>query len=273
VTYTDNLTSTQHVLTLMRVDDPAALPLSNDATTDPNDKVVGLDFSGGMASVLAQIAAALGTSSLQFSNPAGNTLRILDDGGFNRVDVNAVSANVTVTSLAGGTVEIPFFLDASTPYSGAISASGPQSAGFAQRIAVNASLLADPTRLVVFNTSPLTATGDPTRPNFLLDRLNTESLSFSPKSGIGSNVSPFNGTMLSFMRQVISHQGDAAESAAHLSQGQAFVFESLQQRFSEAAGVNIDAELANLLALQNSYAANARVMSVVKEMLDTLLRV
>jgi len=89
----------------------------------------------------------------------------------------------------------------------------------------------------------------------------------------GSTTSPFNGTMLSFMRQVISQQGDAAESAAHLSQGQAFVFESLQQRFNEGAGVNIDAELANLLALQNSYAANARVMSAVKEMLDTLLRI
>jgi flagellar hook-associated protein 1 len=46
----------------------------------------------------------------------------------------------------------------------------------------------------------------------------------------------------------------------------------LQQRFNSSAGVNIDQEMANLLNLQNSYAANARVLSVVKQMLDTLMQ-
>ncbi len=53
----------------MRVDDPDALPLSASATTDPNDQVIGLDFSGGMASVVSQLSAALGSIGLQFSNP------------------------------------------------------------------------------------------------------------------------------------------------------------------------------------------------------------
>ena len=44
----------------------------NNATLDPNDEVVGVDFSGGMASVVSQLNAALGTTAnLQFSNPAG----------------------------------------------------------------------------------------------------------------------------------------------------------------------------------------------------------
>ena len=47
---------------------------------------------------------------------------------------------------------------------------------------------------------------------------------------------------------------------------------SLQQRFNDSSSVNIDEEMANLLNLQNAYAANARVMSTVKDMLDTLLR-
>ena len=50
------------------------------------------------------------------------------------------------------------------------------------------------------------------------------------------------------------------------------VFNSLQKRFSDGAGVNIDEEMANLLTLQNVYAANARVLSTVKEMLDMLMR-
>ena len=272
ITYTDNLTSTQRTVTLVRVDDPAALPLSNTATTDPNDQVIGLDFSGGIASVASQLGAALATSGLQFSNPAGSTLRVLDDGAMNKVDVNAVAATVTVTSLTGGSAELPFFLDAGTPYSGAITAIGPQSGGFAARIAVNASLLADPSRLVVYQTVPLTPAGDATRPNFLYDRLNGATLAFSPRSGIGTTAEPFGGTVTQFVRQIASRQGEAAEAAASLAQGQDVVLNSLQQRFNDSASVNIDQEMANLLNLQNSYAANARVLSAVKEMLETLMR-
>jgi len=36
--------------------------------------------------------------------------------------------------------------------------------------------------------------------------------------------------------------------------------------------VNIDQEMANLLNLQNAYAANARVLSTVADMLATLLK-
>ena len=67
VTYTDTATNTQRQVSIMRVDDPSVLPLSNGATADPNDQVVGVDFSGGMASVVAQLNTALGGSNLQFS--------------------------------------------------------------------------------------------------------------------------------------------------------------------------------------------------------------
>ena len=73
------------------------------------------------------------------------------------------------------------------------------------------------------------------------------------------------------MRQVISQQGEAASSANNLKQGQDVVLNSLQQRFNDVSGVNVDQEMANLLSLQNSYAANARVMSAVKDMLDALI--
>jgi flagellar hook-associated protein 1 len=272
LTYTDNLTSTQRVVTLVRVDDPTALPLPDTATSDPNDRVIGLDFSGGLASIVAQLGVALVPTPLQFSNPAGMTLRILDDGAAGALDVDAVSATVTTTALAGGNVELPFFLDASTPYTGAITSMGAQTVGFAGRIAVNANLLADPSRLVVFQTAPLTSAGDPTRPNFIYDQLTRATLTFSPASGIGAVATPFSGSLPEMIRQVMSYQGDAAEAAANLKEGQDVVFNSLQQRFNNASSVNIDEEMANLLSLQKAYAANARVMSTVKEMLDTLLR-
>jgi flagellar hook-associated protein 1 FlgK len=272
LSYTDNMTGTQRTVTLVRVDDPAARSLPSTSTVDPNDKAIGLDFSGGPASIVSQLNVALGLTSLQFSNPAGTTLRILDDGASNKVDVNAVSATKTTATLTGGTSALPFFLDGSSLYSGVIGSSGPQAVGLAGRIAVNANLLADPSKLVAYQASPASAAGDATRPNFIVNQLNSAAIAFSPQSGIGSVAAPFSGSIESFLRQVISQQGQAADAAANLKQGQDVVFNSLQQRFNDSAGVNIDEEMANLLSLQNSYAANARVLSAVKDMIDTLLK-
>ena len=41
---------------------------------------------------------------------------------------------------------------------------------------------------------------------------------------------------------------------------------------NSTSGVNIDEEMAHLLALQNAYSANARVMSTVKDMYTALLQ-
>ncbi len=271
VSYTDNATGAQRTLTLMRVDDTSVLPLQNSVTADPNDRVIGLDFSGGMASIISQIVAQVGGSALQYSNPAGNTLRILDDGVAGQFDIGAVAATVTASSLTGGTAELPFFLDGTQPYTGAIDSVGPQAVGFAGRITVNAGLLADPSRLIIYSTAPPTPAGDATRPAFLYDRLINGKIGFSPRSGIGTTTAPFSGSLPAFLRQIISDQGAAAVSAANLKQGQDIVFSSLKERFSSLSGVNIDEEMANLLTLQNSYSANARVLSVVKEMYDALL--
>lgn len=270
VNYTDVGTSTSHTMTLVRVDDPAALPLSNSATTDPNDTVVGINFSGGIGSVITQINSAFASTGMTASNPSGTTLEILDDGAADTVNVDSVSTTTTATSLAGGSAELPFFTDGATPYTGAITALGSESIGFAGRITVNSALAADPSSLVAYGTG--IASGDSTRPDFIYQQLTDASLTFSPNTGIGTSAAPFSGSVSTFLRQVISQQSEAANSANSLKQGQDIVLSSLQQRFNDTSGVNVDQEMANLLTLQNSYAANARVMSVVKDMLDALLR-
>src|SRR6185312_776333 len=258
ITYTDTATSKQHQITLMRVDDPSALPLSNNATTNPNDTVIGLDFSGGMASVVAQINAALGGTGMTASNPSGTTLRVLDDGAANTVDVNAMSTTATATSLTGS-VLLPMFTDGGQPYTGAITSVGSQSVGLAGRITVNGSLLANPSALVAYQAS--TTSADPTRPNFIYGQMASASLGFSPSAGIGSAASPYSGTLSSYLSQITSVQSTAANNATNLQQGQDVVLSALQQRFTSTSGVNIDQEMSNLLTLQNAYAANARVMT------------
>ena len=269
INYTDTTTNTPHTITLVRVDDPSALPLSNTATATANDTVFGINFSGGMASVITQINAALTGTGMVASNPSGTTLEILDDGAANTVDVNSVSAAKTVTGLMGGSAELPLFTDGSNPYTGAITSRGSQVTGLAARLTVNPSVVADPSSLVVYQAG--TPAGDSTRPDFILQQLTGASLTFSPNTGIGTTSAPFIGSLTTYLRQVVSQQGEAASSADNLKQGQDVVLNALQQRFNDASGVNVDQEMANLLTLQNSYAANARVMSAVKEMLDALI--
>ena len=270
ITYTD-ASNKQHNITVVRVDDPSALPLSNSVTTDPNDTVIGVGFSSGPASVAAALNAALGSSGLQFSNPAGTMLSVLNDNA-NTITVNSVSTTTTTTSLAGGNAALPLFVDGNSPYTGAITADGPESVGLAGRIAVNSALLADPTKLVVYQASPQTPVGDPTRPNYIYNQLANGSIEYSPKTGIGGIASPFQGTLSAYLSQVVNFQSQAANTAQSLQSGQDVVVNALQSRFNSTSGVNIDSEMSNLLVLQNAYGANARVMTTVKQMLDTLLQ-
>ena len=267
--YTDGLTGQQHRVTLIRVDDPAALPLEDSATVDPDDEVIGIDFSGGLAGMISQLNAKFG-GRMQFSNPAGMTLRVLDDGAGNLANVNALSMTRTATALSGGGLALPFFTDGNTTYSGAITAGGPQSLGFAGRIAVNPALVGDPSKLVLYNSG--IAAGDASRPNYIYDRLVNGAQSFSSATGLGTAATPFIGGVPSFLRQVLSRQGSTADNAMRLAEGQAVVVSNLKQRVSDQSGVNVDQEMANLVALQTAYGASARVMSVIKDMLDILMR-
>ena len=81
---------------------------------------------------------------------------MLDDGAGGKVDVNAVSATTTMTSLTSGGGRVAVLPRRHRcRITGAITALGNQSLGFAGRIAVNAALLADPSKLVVYQTAPL----------------------------------------------------------------------------------------------------------------------
>jgi flagellar hook-associated protein 1 FlgK len=270
LTYTDNATNTQHNVTIVRVDDPAALPLSN-AGGNPNNPVIGVNFSGGMASVVSQLNSALGGANLQFSNPSGSTLRVVDSGT-GAATVNAASVTTTASSLANGSPQLPLFTDGNSLYTGAITATGSQQTGLAGRITVNPALLSDPSKFTVYNTSPVTQAGDTTRSDFLYSQLTSGTFTYSPQTGLGTATTPFKGTLTNFMQQFLSQQANASTSATQLQQGQDVVVSALQQKMNSASGVNIDTEMANLISLQNTYAANAHVMSVVQSMMTSLMQ-
>jgi len=268
LTYT-NSAGVQQQVQIVAVDDPKALPLPSQPGASP--QVIGIDFSGTTASVASQLNAALGQTHLQFSNPSGNTLQVVTNSGDN-VTINSASTATTVTSLTSGSAQLPLFTDSGSAYTGAITSSGSEMTGLAGRIQVNPALLANPANLTTYSTNPPTPAGDNTRSNFIYSQLTSSSFTYSPKTGLGSTTAPLTGTISSYLQQFVSQQAAAASSATQLQQGQAVVVSTLQQKFNSTSAVNIDSELSNLIALQNSYAANAHVMSVVQSMMNTLLQ-
>jgi flagellar hook-associated protein 1 FlgK len=274
ITYTDTTTNAQRQITLVNVTDPAALPLQN--ATNANPMQVGVNFSGGMGAIASALNSALSGTHLSFTTapaPAtATTLRITDDGtGLTKV--NSSSITKTISSLTSGNPQLPLFTDGGTAlYTGSITSSGSQMTGLAGRIAVNLSLVTDPTRLSVYNTSPVTPAGDTTRSDFLYSQLTTSVFSYSPQTGLGSANQPFSGNVSNYLQQFLSVQSNASTQATQLQQGQSVVVSTLQAKFNSTSSVNLDAEMSNLIQLQNAYAANAHLMSVVQSMMNTLIQ-
>lgn len=271
-TYTDVASGEAKTVTFVRVDDPAALPLDDSATSKANDTVYGIDFSAGMGSVAAQIQTALG-GGFSVSNPSGEVLEILDDGG-GTTRVTGLSADITSTALQDGETGLPLFVDGATTdyYTGSFER-GSQKTGFATRIAVNAAVIADPSLLVQWQTSPATDAGDATRPQALLDRLEKTVFDFGSETGMASEGHGFSTTLANFADRMVSFWGAATASASSALDSQSTIQSNLVERMKTASGVNVDQELARLIQLQSAYAANARVMSTAKDMLDALMNI
>lgn len=266
LTLTNTGTNAKQQLTIVNVTDPTALPLPNAPNANP--KMIGVNLSGGItSSVLAQLNAQLGPG-LVFSG-SGTTLNVT---GSAATTINSTTTTTTASSLAGGGAQVPLFTDGTSLYTSAFTGAGSQMTGYAGRITVNPALVTNPANFTVYSNSPATAAGDTTRSDFLYSQLTTASFNYSPQTGLGSTASPFTGTITGFMQQFLSQQANTASTATQLQQGQDVVVSTLQQKFNSVAGVSIDTEMSNLIALQNAYAANAHVMSVVQSMMNTLIQ-
>lgn len=247
------------------------------ATTSPDGQaradqsgVIGLDISAGPASIASQIQARLG-GDYAVSNPGGATVRILSNGTTSAVD--AARGAMTVAGLATGDPEIPLFVDGGSPggvYTGSFEGRS-QLAGFASRITVNQAVKNTPSTLSSYG--PGVPEGDATRAIQIYDRLTKADRSFSGATGINGSASPWSGSVVGFAQALVATQAADATSAANLEAGQNVVLNSVQSRFSDQAGVNIDSELAQLIQLQTAYGANARLMTASREMFDTLFRI
>lgn len=279
--YTDSTTGMKGRFTFVRADSAAGVAAINGSGMSTADnRMIGIDFTGfpgSMAAIAAQIGTALG-AGFTVSNPAGTTLRIVDDGAGNTRDVDALVSRPTRTGFnaaaPNGTAEMPFFVDSGAVggiYTGSFEGR-PQMRGLSARIAVNQQVVQNTALLVQFQTGPTTPQGDATRVDAMYQRLTGQTRSFSPLTGIGGSAAGHRSTVANFAQRIIETQGNTIESGLRLNEGQQIALKSVEARFTEKSGVSVDQEMASLVELQNAYAANARVIAAVRELMDVLLR-
>lgn len=252
---------------VMRVDDTSKLPL--DYVDANGARVIGLDFSGGAASVAAQLQSKLGTS-FSVSSPSGTTLRITDDGVAGTTDMLSLSTRTTATGVQNGSLGFSLFVDTNNAdFTDSLDGVG-QKLGFAGRISVNQAIVNDNKLLVQYTgTTPL---GDQDRLNQIVSNL--DSMRFAGAQGSSGTTASFRlgGTVADIISQTINFQGNAAAAAISDRDTQDMTLDALRQRLDSEYGVDVDEEMARLMELQNAFAANARVMSVVQELMDDLMQ-
>ena len=95
-----------------------------------------------------------------------------------------------------------------------------------------------------------------------------EERTFDVQSGIGGDKS-----LLKFAAQSIGWLDGERSTASRSAITKDALVVRLSEKISNQTGVNIDEEMATLLQLEQSYEASARLISVVDEMLTTLMNV
>lgn len=181
--------------------------------------------------------------------------------------------------------------DPSQPYAGS------SQVGFAGRIRVNPAVAQNP-HLVRDGTDTISGSavgagdftpnpaGGPAGFTTLLDRVLDFSFGANAATGTpwasiatsglgpdGTLASPFAApaTLSGYAERVTSTQ-TTERAAATTSRASAEALQTaLKNKFDAASGVDVDAEMSSMVTLQNAYAANARVMSTLQAMWDTLL--
>lgn len=109
------------------------------------------------------------------------------------------------------------------------------------------------------------AAADGTQIQAFIDGLDTE-VNADPETGLSANV-----TVADFANQLLTAQLAESSRAESNYNAAASAAELIQASRENVEGVNIDDELQQLLMIEQSYAANSKMLTTVAEMLDTLL--
>ncbi|WP_024955141.1 flagellar hook-associated protein FlgK [Sulfurospirillum arcachonense] len=162
-------------------------------------------------------------------------------------------------SLSGYTIAVD---DHGTNFAGAIGLSSFFKGESAADISVTTEYVKDPTKMNAYG-APVDGNNDVAN-NMI--QIQYEKLEFS--MGNNSNISE---TIEGFYRYVTTEIATDGQTAGRLYETSSALFNTVNAEFQSISGVNVDEELSALIKFQASYGANAKVITTVDQMLDTLL--
>ena len=148
--------------------------------------------------------------------------------------------------------------------------SGPITAGnirLSDEITKNIGNIAAASKQVINNLPVETDTETNEGQNLnILDMINTMN---------GKLTGVFGDTDISFeeyLRKMVVELGGEAKLANQMAENEGMLLESYMNKRDSISGVSIDEEVANLMKYQRSYEAAARLMTIMDEAVDTLLK-
>jgi flagellar hook-associated protein 1 len=90
-------------------------------------------------------------------------------------------------------------------------------------------------------------------------------------ANLGKAKTPSGATLQGSYSNIVIKAGISAGNAANMADNHEAITSQLSNRRESISGVSIDEEVTNLIQFQRSFEANSRVISVLSEMLDTLI--
>ena len=230
-------------------------------------RVIGLDLSAGGTAVRDALREKIPT--LRFESTGANNLRVLDDGAAGQVDIKTGIARTSSTGLQGAGLGFNLFVDqGNSAFSNDLDTNPPQKQGFAARISVNTAILADNRLMVQYEVGG--TLGDDDRAKYVIDQLDKMKFVSGGDPVASNGRFQLSGNLGEMISQVVSFQGASINAAVTQRDDRQLTLDTIVDQMDTEYGVNVDEEMARLMELQNAYAANARVVSVVKELLDAL---
>lgn len=162
-------------------------------------------------------------------------------------------------SLSGYTISIE---DSGTNFAGAIGISSFLEGDSAANIDVALDYKEDPAKVNAYG-APIAGNNDVANE---MVQMQYDKFDFIRK---GDSV--VNETIEGFYRFVTTEISTDGESAGRNYETSNSLYNTINAEFQSISGVNVDEELTDLIRFQASYGANAKVISTINQMLDTLL--
>jgi len=135
----------------------------------------------------------------------------------------------------------------------------------AGNIKVHSKFEKDPSLLAASTSAPITGTPGKPEPGNGANALLLANIKAKPSSGLGG------ATIQTYYQSMIGEMGVIGEQATRLAKNSATIQLTVANNRASVSSVSLDEEMTNMITFQQAYNANARMITVVDEILDKII--